>query len=73
MMRVFRDEIARHLIDEAERKFPDQVKFHFEEGVSSVNLAQQTVVVSGRSGDHEASTEYKLSPFPTTMTSYIST
>lgn len=53
MMRVFRDEIARHLIDEAERLHPDKIKFHFEKGIKHVDLDKGSVIVSGISGDRE--------------------
>lgn len=54
MMRVFRDEIARHIIDEAEAKFPDKIKFHFGEGVSNVDLETQQVTVSSQTGEKQA-------------------
>ena len=53
MMRVFRDEIARHLIDEAERLYPSKVKFHFNQGVSEVDLAAKSVTITGDSGSKE--------------------
>jgi len=46
MLRVFRDEIGRLLIDEAHRLHPDKIKFHFGAPIDSVNLEKQTVSVS---------------------------
>ena len=48
MIRVFRDEIARHLIDAAADLYPQEIKFHFGMGVSGVNLDAKTVAFSGQ-------------------------
>lgn len=48
-LRVFRDEIARQLIDEAQRLFPDTIEFHFNSPVQAVDIDKQTVAVSGDS------------------------
>ena len=45
VLRVFRDEIGRQLIDEAQRLYPDAIKFHFNCPVEAVDLDQQTVSV----------------------------
>ena len=43
MLRVFRDEIGRQLIDEAQRLYPNAIKFHFNCPVDAVDLDQQKV------------------------------
>lgn len=48
-LRVFRDEIARQLINEANRLFPDTIEFHFNSPVQAVDIDKQTVTVSGDS------------------------
>ena len=48
MMRVFRDEIARHLIDAAVELYPQAIKFHFGMGLHTVDLDAKTVVLSGQ-------------------------
>lgn len=45
VLRVFRDEIGRQLIDEAQRLYPDAIKFHFNCPIEAVDLDQQTVSV----------------------------
>ena len=41
MMRVYRDEISRHLIDEARRLYPDAITFHFASLITSINIEKQ--------------------------------
>lgn len=60
ILRVFRDEICRLLIDEAYRLHPDKVKFHFGAPNGSVNLEQQTVVVSQSSAREVRATAFVL-------------
>ena len=48
-LRVFRDEIARQLIDEAQRLFPDTIHFHFSCPVQAVDTDKQTVTISNDS------------------------
>ena len=43
VLRVFRDEIGRQLIDEAQRLYPDAIQFHFNCPIEVVDLAKQTV------------------------------
>lgn len=45
VLRVFRDEIGRQLIDEAKRLYPDTIHFHFNCPVESVDMAAQIVSV----------------------------
>lgn len=49
ILKVFRDEIARQLISEAQRLFPNTIKFHFRSPVQAVDIDKQTVTVSGDS------------------------
>lgn len=48
MIRVYRDEISRHLIDEARRLHPDAITFHFEAGVAGVDLDKRVAHISGQ-------------------------
>ena len=47
-MRVFRDELSRHLIDEALRQHPDAVSFRFEAPIDSIDFERQLVSVAGQ-------------------------
>ena len=42
-LRVFRDEVSRHVIDEAQRLHRDAVTFHFNAHIQHVNLQQHSV------------------------------
>ena len=46
-LKVFRDEIARQLISEAQRLFPGTIEFHFNSPVQAVDTDKQTVTISG--------------------------
>ena len=45
-MRVFRDEIARHVIEEAQRLHGDAISFHFDSTIQRIDLEKQTVSVA---------------------------
>ena len=45
-LRIFRDEIARQLIDEAQRLHPDRITFNFGVPIANVDLDKQTVTTS---------------------------
>ena len=45
-LRIFRDEIARQLIDEAQRLHPDKISFHFGVAIANVDLDNQIVTTS---------------------------
>ena len=47
-IRVFRDELSRHLIDEALRQHPDAISFCFEAPIDSVDFERQLVSVAGQ-------------------------
>lgn len=42
-LRVFRDEVSRHVIDEAKRLHSEAIVFHFDVRVEDVNLQKQTI------------------------------
>ena len=48
MIRVYRDEISRHLIDEAKRLHPEAITFHFEAGIIGADLDKRVVSISGQ-------------------------
>ena len=45
-VRGFRDEVAAHIIKEAQRQYPEAIKFHFNTTVEKTDLDRQTVYVS---------------------------
>ena len=47
MIRVYRDEISRHLIDEGKRLYPDAITFHFDSPITSVDFEKRVAQISG--------------------------
>ena len=45
MVMCYREEVARHLVQEAQRLHPEAISFTFDCGISSIELDQQTVTV----------------------------
>lgn len=66
-LKVFRDEITRQLICEAQRLFPNTIQFHFNSSVQAVDTEKQTVNISGNSSQQVCTcSEPVLSnPWPT--------
>ena len=48
LLRVFRDEIARHLIEEAKRLHPAAVTFHFSTPVTGLDFEQQFIFLTDK-------------------------
>jgi len=46
LLRSPRDEITRHIIEEAQRMYPDAISFHFSTTIQQVDLNRQRVIVS---------------------------
>ena len=42
-VRAFRDEVALHVIQEAERMFPETIQFHFNAPIQHIDLNRQLV------------------------------
>ena len=53
MIRVYRDEISRHLIDEARRLYPEAITFHFDAPISGVDFEKRVVSISGSKAPQE--------------------
>lgn len=47
MIRVYRDEISRHLIDEGKRLHSEAISFHFESPITSVDFEKRVAQISG--------------------------
>ena len=47
MIRVYRDEISRHLIDEGRRLHSDAITFHFDAPITSVDFEKRVAQISG--------------------------
>lgn len=50
-IRAFRDEVALLVIQEAQRQYPQAIKFHFNAAVQTINLERQTVSASFAKSD----------------------
>ena len=48
LLRVFRDEIARHLIEEAKRLHPAAITFHFSTPVIGLDFEQQSISLADK-------------------------
>ena len=46
MIRVYRDEVSRHLIDEGKRLHPDAITFHFDSPITRVDFEKRIAHVS---------------------------
>ena len=47
-IRVFRDELSRHLIDDALRQHPNAINFRFEAPIDNIDFERQLVLVAGQ-------------------------
>lgn len=53
-VRGFRDEVAAHIIKEAQRQYPEAIKFHFNTAVEKIDLERQTIyALSAESGPEQ--------------------
>ena len=60
VLRVFRDEIGRQLIDEAQRLYPDAIQFHFKCPIAAVDLDMQTVTINSNAEQVSNNLKMKL-------------
>ena len=47
MIRVYRDEISRHLIDEGKRLHPEAITYHFDSPMTSIDFEKRVAQISG--------------------------